>query len=290
MRVLVTIEEAGSFSAAGRRLRRSQSAISHTMRALEADHCVAVFDRSGHIPVLTTAGQVLARQARQVLRQSELFESTASAIAEELEPELTIAMDSVVPLSPLIDALAGLQRRFPELPVTLRTEGLGGAERRVRSGDAALALCILHPSPPTDLVAHPVSSFELIPVVAAWHPLAYEERPLDREGLAEHVQLVLTDPEAQGGPSYGIVSARTWRFVDLSVRLKFLLEGFGWATMARHLVEPHLQKGELTRLQIQDPAVVPGPIPIYACHQPGRRLGAAARTLLGALRQVPGSA
>ena len=117
-------------------------------------------------------------------------------------------------------------------------------------------------------------------MVAASHPLAQEERPLNREDLAKHVQLVLTDPEMQGGPSYGIVSPRTWRFVDLSVRLKFLLEGFGWATMARHLVEPHLQKGELTRLQIQDPAVLPGPIPIYACHQRGRPLGAAARTLL----------
>ena len=85
MRGLVTIEEIGSFSAAGRKLQRSQSAISHAVRALEMRHCVAIFDRSGRTPVLTEAGQVLARQAQQVLRQSDLPERTAGAIVEQLE-------------------------------------------------------------------------------------------------------------------------------------------------------------------------------------------------------------
>ena len=35
LRVLVTIEETGSFSAAGRKLQRAQSAISHAVQSLE---------------------------------------------------------------------------------------------------------------------------------------------------------------------------------------------------------------------------------------------------------------
>jgi DNA-binding transcriptional LysR family regulator len=99
------------------------------------------------------------------------------------------------------------------------------------------------------------------------------------------VQLVLTDPEDQGGPSYSVVSSRVWRFIDLARRLEFLLAGFGWSTMPLHLVEPHLRNGDLKRLPIDDPAILPGSLPIYAVHQRNRPLGAAAQSLLHNLQQ-----
>ncbi len=286
LRVLVTIEETGSFSAAGRKLQRAQSAISHAVQSLENLQRVQLFDRSGRTPVLTEAGRALTKQARQVLRQAELFERTAGAIAEGLEPELTFAVDNMVPTEPVIRSLANLQVRFPDVAVTLFTEALGGAERRVRSGSAALGLCLLFPPQAQDLQAYSVTSIELVPVAAPSHALAQEKRRLEREVLAEHVQLILTDPENQGGPSYSVVSPRVWRFVDLGRRLDFLLAGFGWATMPLHLIEPHLASGELKRLPIEDPAILPGAIPIYAVHQRNRPLGTAARSLLGDLQSV----
>ena len=285
LRVLVTIQETGSFSAAGRKLQRAQSAISHAVQTLETLQRVQLFDRSARTPKLTEAGLALAAQARQVLRQAELFERTAGAIAEGLEPELTFAVDNMVPTAPVIQSLAEMQRRFPDVAVTLFTEALGGAERRVRSGAAALGLCLLFPPQAQDLQAYPITSIELVPVAAPWHPLAQERRRLEREVLAEHVQLILTDPENQGGPSYSVVSSRVWRFVDLGRRLDFLLAGFGWATMPLHLVETHLQSGDLKRLPLDDPAILPGAIPIYAVHQRNRPLGTAARSLLQDLQR-----
>jgi len=284
LRVLVTIAESGSFSAAGRKLQRAQSAISHAIQTLEQMQRVQLFDRSGRAPVLTEAGRALVAQARQVLRQADLFERSASAIAEGLEPELTFAVDGMVPTEPVIDALAALQKRFPDLAVTLFTEALGGAERRVRAGAATLGLCVMLPNQAQDLQAYPVTSIELVPVAAPSHPLAAEKRKLEREVLAEHVQLVLTDPESTGGPSYSVVSSRIWRFVDLGRRLDFLLAGFGWATMPLHLVERHLATGRLKRLPIEDPAVLPGAIPIYAAHRRNHPLGIAARFLLEELQ------
>ena len=284
LRVLVTIDETGSFSAAGRKLQRAQSAISHAVQTLEQMQRVQLFDRSGRAPVLTEAGRALVAQARQVLRQADLFERSASAIAEGLEPELTFAVDGMVPTVPVIDGLGALQRRFPDLAVTLFTEALGGAERRVRAGAATLGLCVMLPNQAQDLQAYPVTSIELVPVAAPTHPLAAEKRKLEREVLAEHVQLVLTDPESTGGPSYSVVSPRIWRFVDLGRRLDFLLAGFGWATMPLHLIEGHLAAGRLKRLPIKDPAVLPGAIPIYAAHQKNHPLGIAAKFLLSQLQ------
>ena len=58
--------------------------------------------------------------------------------------------------------------------------------------------------------------------------------------------------------------------------------------MPLHLVEQHLNTGALKRLPIDDPAVLPGSIPIYAVHQRNRPLGTAARSLLRDLQDIKG--
>lgn len=285
LRVLVAIEDAGSFSAAGRRLRRVQSAISHTVQGLEAVQGVQLFDRSARTPRFTEAGRVLVNQARQVLRQADAFERTAQSIAAGLEPELTMALDNFVPTGPVIRSLAGLQSQYPDLPVTLFTEGMGAAERRVRDGSATLGLCALLPSMVQELQAMALTQITLVPVVAPAHPLAHETRPLTRDILAEHVQLILTDPLQRPGPSFSVVSPRVWRFVDIARRLEFLLAGFGWGTMPLHLVQRHLAQGTLSRLSIEDPAVLPGAIGLFAIHDRQRPLGIGARWLLAELQR-----
>lgn len=278
--VLVTVEETGSFSAAGRKLGRVQSAISSIVQSLEGHLQVQLFDRSGHKPQLTDAGRILASQAKLVLANAAQFQRTAASISTGLEPELTIAIDSMVPTRPVIESLARLQATFPELAVTVFTESITGAERRVREGSAVLALCGLMPTSAQDLLAHKFAAIRLVPVVAPGHPLASETRPLTREVLAEHVQLILTDPSQASGPSFSVVSHRLWRFVDIGRRLEFLLAGFGWCTMPEHLVAEHLAANRLVQLTIVEPGVLPGSIQIYATHMRHRSLGVAARWLL----------
>ena len=47
----------GSFSAAARKLRKSQSTVSTAIANLEADLALTLFDRSARQPVLTAAGR-----------------------------------------------------------------------------------------------------------------------------------------------------------------------------------------------------------------------------------------
>jgi DNA-binding transcriptional LysR family regulator len=285
LRVLVAVEETGSFSAAGRKLRRVQSAISHTVQALEAVQGVQLFDRSLRTPRFTDAGRVLAAQARQVLRQADAFERVAQSMAAGLEPELTLAIDSFVPTPPVIRGLAGLQTEYPDLTVTLFTEGIGAAERRVRDGSATLGLCALLPSTVQELQAAALTHVKLVPVVSIEHPLARETRMLTQDILAEHVQLILTDPLQRAGPSFSVVSSRVWRFVEIARRLEFLLAGFGWCTMPLHLVEPHIAAGRLVRLMIDESGLLPGTVGLFAIHDRKRPLGIGAKWLLAELHR-----
>jgi DNA-binding transcriptional LysR family regulator len=284
LRVLTTIADSGSFSAAGRKLRRVQSAISQSVRTLEEMQGVTLFDRSGKTPVLTEAGRVLVAQARQVQRQAELFESIAGDIATGLEPELTLAIDSFVPTQPVIDSLQALRETYPNLPVTLYKEGLGAAERRLRDRSAALALCAMFPTAQQDLQAYALTTIALIPVASSSHPLASETRPITRDILQQHVQLILTDPYDSSGPSHGVVSSRIWRFVDMGSRLDFLLAGSGWATIPSHIAAPFLANGRLVKLRIDDPGLTPAVVPIFAAHERSRSPRTAALWLLDNLQ------
>ncbi len=285
LRVLVAIADTGSFSAAGRDLRRVQSAISQSVATLEAIQGVALFDRSGHKPQLTAVGRVLVDQARMVLASAARFESVAAGTRNGLEPELALAIDPLVPTAPLIDSLSALSDTFPHLPVTFSTEGLGGSLRRLRSGSTALAICLLLPDIPDDIAAYPLLRIAMQPVVGSEHPLASLGRPATRGDLESHVQLVLSDPVDPGGPAYGVAGARLWRFVDLGRRLDFLLAGFGWCRMPGHLVSAHVAQGRLVGLDIENDPTPREGLTIYAAHRRDRALGPAGRWLLDRLRQ-----
>ena len=283
LRVLVAIADAGSFSAAGRRIGRAQSAISQAVAGLEATQGVQLFDRSGHRPQLTEIGRLLVDQARMVLASAARFEAVAANTRSGLEPELALAIDPLVPSGPLIESLRALRDTYPDLPVSFSTEGLGGAERRLRQGSAALAICLLLPSPPDDIAALPLLSVKLAPVAVPDHPLARLGRPITRADLDPHIQLVLSDPIDATGPSYGLASARLWRFVDLQRRLDMLLAGFGWCRMPEHLITQLLADGRLVRLELADDGARED-LTIYAAHMRDRPLGPAGRWLLNDLK------
>jgi DNA-binding transcriptional LysR family regulator len=91
-------------------------------------------------------------------------------------------------------------------------------------------------------------------------------RPIARETLEPHVQLVLTDrilltQDLRGG----IVSHHIWRFADLSTRLEFLLAGFGWCNMPLHMVRGPIEQGRLKALKARGARRVPVPRPYRAC-------------------------
>lgn len=253
LRILVAVADSGSFSAAARRLGRVQSAISQSVQSLEASLRVSLFDRSTKTPTLTEAGRVLLHDARHLLRGAETLRARAETIAADVEPELTLAVDTVFPSAVLMASLRALRDAFPHLPVTLFTEGLGGSEQRLREGTARLGIFPLIPNAPADLEMSFLASIPAIPVVAADHLLASEPAPLSREVLERHVQLVLTDrTPLTAGFSGNVISARIWRFADQGSRLEYLLGGFGWCNMPRHAVDRYIAAGRLKRLDIAE--------------------------------------
>ncbi|MDE2229297.1 MAG: LysR family transcriptional regulator [Alphaproteobacteria bacterium] len=283
LRTLIAVAETGSFSAAGRSLRRVQSAVSQTIQALETTLDLALFDRTRKSPVLTEAGKALLADARRLITGADALRARAESIASDVEPELTLAVESMFPNRLLMQSLRVLTAAFPDLPVRLFTETLGGAEQRLREGAARLAFYSPRPTAEDDFATEFLAAIDMVPVVAASHPLAQAKAPIERTVLEDQVQLVLTDrTQITARFSAGVISRRIWRFADLNTRLDYLLGGFGWCNMPLHLVAAPIAAGQLKRLQLAENDR--WSFPIHVVHPRSRPPGRAGRMLIADLR------
>jgi DNA-binding transcriptional LysR family regulator len=285
MRALIAVAETDSFSAAARKLGRVQSAISQSIQSLEDTLGVELFDREAKTPKLNETGRVLLQDAYGLVHGADALRARAESIASNIEPELTLAVDSMFPNHVLMAVLRDFGSVFPNVSVTLFTEGLGAAEQRLRDGVARLGIYSpLSTAVSNDLQWEPMTSIELMPVVATSHPLVNEPSPIDRHTLEKYVQLILTDrtPMSQNLRG-GILSLHIWRFADLGTRLDFLLAGFGWCNMPRHLVADHLKAGRLKELAIKDHTNLA--LPMHVVYDRGRPPGKAGRWFIDELRK-----
>ncbi|AKJ31270.1 transcriptional regulator, LysR family [Caldimonas brevitalea] len=124
MRMFTAVAEAGSFRSGAARLRRAQSAVSHAIANLEAQLGVALFDRGGHRPVLTPAGRALLEDACAILLKVDLMRARARGVAQGLELELAIVVDTLFPLPLVAAALKDVRDTLPSVRLRLAVEPL----------------------------------------------------------------------------------------------------------------------------------------------------------------------
>lgn len=119
LRTFVEVATSGSVIEAARSLMVSAPAVSAAVGAIEKELGVPLVERAGRGLIITPAGVVFARYARQILA---LLETAKSATAEALDPErgevclaaVTTAGEHVVPRF-----LASFRARYPEAGITL---------------------------------------------------------------------------------------------------------------------------------------------------------------------------
>lgn len=87
----------GSFSAAARKLRKSQSTISTAIANLEADLGLILFDRQARQPVLTAAGRKVLGHVQEILAASERLDALSIRLADNIEPRLSVVFP--IPIS-----------------------------------------------------------------------------------------------------------------------------------------------------------------------------------------------
>ena len=283
--MFVAAAETGSFSAAGRRLRRAQSLVSQTLANLEGQFGVRLFDRSKKYPTLTDHGQAMLAEARAVIERMDELKARARTMAEGLEPELSVVVDVMYPMAALTETVGVFKEAYPRTPLLLYVEALGAVAQAVLDRRCRIGVVGSLPIIPESLESEPLIELPFITVVAPHHALAQIRGVVPKRKVMEHVQLVLTDRSTLSeGRTYGVLSPLVWRLADLGAKHEFLRAGFGWGHMPLPLVEDSLKRKELVRIRVE--GIPPETrLPMHVVYRKDTPPGPAGRALIQQMKR-----
>jgi DNA-binding transcriptional LysR family regulator len=285
LRTFIAAADEGSFSAAGRRLHRAQSVVSQTMANLEGQLGVKLFDRSGHLPVLTDQGRALLADARAVACDIDLLKARAKSFAGGLEPELSVTVDVMFPDSIFTGAVAAFQKEFPATLLRFDIESSAVIEP-VLDGRCAVGVVGSWAQAPPQLTHEPLLTIRVPTVVSPKHPLATRRRPIPASALAQHIQLSHIEPsEIARGFGARMQFPRVWRLSHLGAKLAFLRAGFGFGSLPLHLVEADLASGALVQISTEDAPPGGHVIAMWAIYRTDSPPGRAGRWFIDRLKQ-----
>lgn len=127
----VAVAEELSFPRAARRLSYVQSALSVSIRALERDLGVRLFDRTTHGVALTDAGEALLPSARQTLASIEQTRDLAAALKGVLRGTLRIGIMQSFGYLDVPALLGRFHREHPHVEIEMRPSA-GGSQALVQ--------------------------------------------------------------------------------------------------------------------------------------------------------------
>ena len=292
LRTFIAAVDEGSFSAASRRLLRSQSVVSETISNLEQQIGVQLFDRSGRYPKLTPAGLTLLGDARSIITGVDLLKARAKGMSAGLEPELSVVIDVFYPIDAIAQVAKEFRQHYPGVPLRIYVEALGGAIQPIFDGRCSIGIVGSLPFIPDTLTNERLPGIAFFMVAAHDHPLSsYKGKMIPKEVLAKHTQIVLTDrSDLSSGREFGVMSPATWRLADLFAKHHFLLNGLGWGGMPLHVVRKDLEEGRLSVLPIEEVPPDGLILPMSVVWQTKSPPGPAGRWFIERLKQIPVSA
>jgi DNA-binding transcriptional LysR family regulator len=180
LEILQAIAETGSFTACGRKLNVSQSAISRQILLLEEELGEPLFLRVGRQVRMTPAAESLVQLGQRVFLD---VRETVGAITDrtrELRGTLRLSGGMTVCLYVFPPLLKHLRRVHPHLDVRLTVALAGKSVQEIRGGRVDAGLLTL-PVEETDLVTVPALREELLLVTAPTHQLAKRKKVQARE-------------------------------------------------------------------------------------------------------------
>lgn len=251
--MLQVIDQKGSFAAAARTLNLVPSALSYRVRQIEDALDVLLFDRSARHAVPTAAGRELLREARRLLDDMDAVANRVRRVATGWEAVLTVAVDSIVSRSAVMDVCANFLALGSPTRLRLRYETLSGTLATLTSGQADLALgVVLVPGLQNDVRHAVMGEVAFVYAVAPHHPLAQASEPLSDAVLQQHRAVAVADSVSRGsGVSLGLQGGQdVFTVPDMASKLAAQLRGLGGGFLPETIAKPYIDSGQLVAKQV----------------------------------------
>ena len=231
------VAETGSFRSAAVKLRRSQPAISTTIRQLESEFEIEIFDRTAYRAKLTDSGAAFLNVAKATLNSSRYTARVATELGKnKAETKIRICVDPLIAIEHL-EILADECAR-PTLPVKLILERtiLNGSRSALIEGKIELAMAAC-PRDETGLDKIPLENVTLVGAISC--KLLQEKRKASATFLDHNAQVLTYDAKADEPPDDLLPNpiregiGKAVFAPDHWTKVRLIQGGIGWGRMSR---------------------------------------------------------
>ena len=249
------VVEQGSFAAAARQLGLVPSAVTYRIRQLEDALDVLLFDRSSRQARLTAAGSELLSAAQQLLQDIDAIANRVKRVATGWEAEFTIAVDTSLSGSTVMELSDAFYALQPTTRLRLREEALAGTLEAVTSGRADLALgVVVEPGTTAGINSHELGDLLFVYAVSPNHPLAQVPEPIGDDVLIKHRVVAVSDSAQQRSMALtlGLLTGQdVFTVPTMRAKLDAQLRGLGGGFLPEPLARPYIESGRLVMREIQ---------------------------------------
>jgi DNA-binding transcriptional LysR family regulator len=257
LRALDAIDKKGSFAAAAESLFKVPSALTYTIKKLEEEMGVALFDRSKQRAVLTPAGRLVLEHGREILLSAHRLMDSVKQLESGWESEIRIARDTVISEQPIFELIQAFHTLDHTVDVSLGVEALGGGWDALHSRRADIAIGVTSELPKGLFDTHRIGVLTFVFAVAPDHPLANISGEIDGELLSRYPSVVVSDtsqilPSRNSGLFH---SKQVIRVNNMESKINAQLQGLGVGFLPTHLAQPYLEQGTLIQKTCSVPRV-----------------------------------
>lgn len=268
------IVQAGSFKAAADELHKTQPAISFSIKKLEEEMEVELFDRSAYRPTLTDHGRLFYERSQKILEGMAELESMSKSFQQKQEPEIGISIDGVCLKPDLLKLLKTFSDQHPFTKLNLSFDILSEAERKVLAREAQFGITHFV-SERSTLEMVPITKVTMVPVMN--RELYKEKKVKSQKDLMNIDQIVIGDKNPKGA-SFGILEdGKKWRMSDSNFKQDIIMAGLGWGHLSLHTIEREIKEKKVVILDFED--IHPRDLEIYLIRLKKHPLGPVAKKL-----------
>jgi molybdate transport repressor ModE-like protein len=252
--LLQAVAESGSFAAAARELGLVPSAVTYRIRQIEDALDVLLFDRSSRQARLTEAGAELLREGSRLLLEIDAVANRVKRVATGWESQLTIAVDTVISCSTMMELAEAFFTLAPTTRLRLRDESLSGTLEALTSGQADLALGVaLEPGTSAGIQSSVLGEVPFVYTVAPHHPLAAVSGVLEDNVLQKHRAVAVADSVQRGTAlTRGLLAGQDVLTVPtMRAKLDAQLRGLGGGFVPEPMARPYIETGRLVMKEVQ---------------------------------------
>lgn len=258
LHALVAIAEAGSLSAASRKLRLTQPALTASLQRLEGVVGVRLVTRHSRGATLTEEGQYVLQKARDVLHDVGQIALVQDKLALEPSGEVHLGLPTTVAGGLIPELIPLMQARYPHIRLHVVEAMSGVLQDQLQLGRLDLSV-LFESAHAVGLRCTPLLTENLYLLLPAYHPLAVQPS-VDLETVAA-LTLVLPSmansirKHLEGACQAKALSLSVLADVDSLPGLLGLVRAGYCTVLPKYLAKGEIDAGHIVALAVENPTL-----------------------------------